>query len=158
MRPRLRDGREAIDLLEALKQGRPYDAVIMDLTVRGGLGGKETIRRLKALDQNVRAIASSGYSTIRSWLITQATGLAVLVKPHTTSELAEALRACSRLDARGNRDSSGGSSAENRAMPLLRRKSDTWRSFVLYCYLVSRPGVSQPSQRRRPWFGRVLLI
>lgn len=110
------DGREAIDLYsEALKQGRPYDAVIMDLTVRGGLGGKETIRRLKALDQNVRAIASSGYSDDPIMADYASYGFAaVLVKPYTTSELAEALRACSRLDARGNRDSSGGSSAENR--------------------------------------------
>jgi two-component system cell cycle sensor histidine kinase/response regulator CckA len=42
--------------------GRPYDAVILDLTVPGGMGGKETIKRLLEIDKNARAIVSSGYS------------------------------------------------------------------------------------------------
>ena len=45
-----------------MENGEPYDAVILDLTVPGGMGGKEAITELKKLDPNVRAIASSGYS------------------------------------------------------------------------------------------------
>lgn len=57
------DGDEAIKLYtEAMDAGQPFDAVIMDLTIPGGMGGKETIRRLRELDGRIRAIVSSGYS------------------------------------------------------------------------------------------------
>ena len=57
------DGQTAVDLYrKAFDQGRPFDAVILDLTVPGGMGGKETIKRLIEIDKNVRAIVSSGYS------------------------------------------------------------------------------------------------
>ena len=46
----------------AMSSGEPCDAVILDLTVRGGMGGKETIRKLHEIDTAVRAIVSSGYS------------------------------------------------------------------------------------------------
>jgi two-component system cell cycle sensor histidine kinase/response regulator CckA len=58
-----RDGREAIALYGKAKQsGEPFDAVILDLTVQGGMGGKEAIQLLLALDPHIRAIISSGYS------------------------------------------------------------------------------------------------
>ena len=47
---------------EAQERGISYDAVIMDLTVPGGKGGKETIQDLLALDPDVRAVVFSGYS------------------------------------------------------------------------------------------------
>ncbi len=57
------DGEEAIRKYQAaLDAGQPYDVVILDLTVRGGLGGKETAVRLRQIDPSVRAIVSSGYS------------------------------------------------------------------------------------------------
>jgi PAS domain S-box-containing protein len=57
------DGQEAIDLYrDSLQSGRKIDAVIMDLTIPGGMGGKEAVRRLQELDPGVRAIVSSGYS------------------------------------------------------------------------------------------------
>ncbi len=57
------DGEAAIKLYrEALEAGKKYDAVILDLTIPGGMGGKETLSQLKALDPGVRAIVSSGYS------------------------------------------------------------------------------------------------
>jgi Response regulator containing CheY-like receiver, AAA-type ATPase, and DNA-binding domains len=57
------DGREAIDLYrEAQNSGKPFDVVIMDLTVPGGMGGKETLEKLLKIDPKVRAIVSSGYS------------------------------------------------------------------------------------------------
>ncbi|MGD9331756.1 MAG: PAS domain S-box protein, partial [Desulfobacterales bacterium] len=56
-------GQEAIDLYrQAYEQGAPFDAVIMDLTVPGHMGGKEAIQHLKAFDPRVKAIVSSGYS------------------------------------------------------------------------------------------------
>ncbi len=45
-----------------MASGEPFDAVILDLTVPGGMGGKEAIQRLIELDPEVKAIVSSGYS------------------------------------------------------------------------------------------------
>ena len=57
------DGKEAIELYQqALQSGAPFDAVLMDLTIPGGMGGKETIKRLRKIDPSVKAIVSSGYS------------------------------------------------------------------------------------------------
>jgi CheY-like chemotaxis protein len=47
---------------QALREGRPFDAVIMDLTIPGGMGGKEAIRHLLGLDPQAVAIIASGYS------------------------------------------------------------------------------------------------
>jgi PAS domain S-box-containing protein len=58
-----RDGREAIERYrEAMLAKRPFEAVIMDLTMPGGMGGKEAIGKLRDIDPHVRAIVSSGYS------------------------------------------------------------------------------------------------
>jgi CheY-like chemotaxis protein len=57
------EGRAAVRrYVEALKQGRPYDAVILDLTVARGTGGREAISELRKIDPEVRAMVSSGYS------------------------------------------------------------------------------------------------
>ncbi len=57
------DGVDAIAAYEkAMQEGRPYDIVISDLTIPGGMGGKDTIKRLTEIDPNVCAIVSSGYS------------------------------------------------------------------------------------------------
>ncbi|WP_407307699.1 PAS domain S-box protein [Desulfosporosinus sp. SB140] len=57
------DGKEMLFLYQnALVLGTPYIAVIMDLTVPGGLGGKDAIRELLTIDVNARAIVASGYS------------------------------------------------------------------------------------------------
>ena len=56
-------GDKAISLYQdALKSGEIFSAVIMDLTIPGGMGGQEALQHLIALDPQVRAIASSGYS------------------------------------------------------------------------------------------------
>jgi len=56
-------GEEALErYLEARERGAPFDAVIMDLTIPGGMGGEEAIGRLLEVDPNARAIVSSGYS------------------------------------------------------------------------------------------------
>jgi len=57
------DGQQAIAAYErAMQDGRPYDLFISDLTIPGGMGGQETIKRLQAIDPNIRAIVSSGYA------------------------------------------------------------------------------------------------
>ncbi len=56
-------GEEAIGkYTDALRSGRPFDAVILDLTVRGGMGGGDAIKGMIAIDPEIRAIVSSGYS------------------------------------------------------------------------------------------------
>ena len=58
-----RDGAEAIALYEAAKDsGRGFDAVLLDLTVSGGMGGIEAAARLKELDPSAKLVVSSGYS------------------------------------------------------------------------------------------------
>ncbi|MGQ9610145.1 MAG: hybrid sensor histidine kinase/response regulator [bacterium] len=57
------DGEEAIKIYKsALESGEPFDVVILDLTIHGGMGGKDTIKHLIEIDPNVKAIVSSGYS------------------------------------------------------------------------------------------------
>jgi CheY-like chemotaxis protein len=60
----VRDGTGALEEWDRARQaGVPFDIVLMDLTIPGGMGGREAVRRLKALDPGARAIVSSGYST-----------------------------------------------------------------------------------------------
>jgi CheY-like chemotaxis protein len=57
------DGDEAITLYEDnFRRGRRFDAVIMDLTIPGGMGGQEAVTRLLELDPQAKVIVSSGYS------------------------------------------------------------------------------------------------
>jgi|GEM_PF-4317178 len=57
------DGRHMLEKYqEARRAGRPFDLVIMDLTIPGGMGGKEAIVRLRQLDPTARAIVVSGYA------------------------------------------------------------------------------------------------
>jgi PAS domain S-box-containing protein len=57
------DGDEAIRMVKGAKEAKkPYDAVILDLTIPGGIGGKEAIQKLVEIDPEIKAIVSSGYS------------------------------------------------------------------------------------------------
>lgn len=57
------DGAAAVQCYRtALSAGSPFDVVLLDATVRGGMGGEETIRVLKEIDPSVVAVVSSGYS------------------------------------------------------------------------------------------------
>jgi CheY-like chemotaxis protein len=57
------DGARAIDLYRRAKEsGAPFDLTIMDLTVPGGMGGKEAVKKLLAFDPRAKVIVSSGYS------------------------------------------------------------------------------------------------
>jgi PAS domain S-box-containing protein len=58
------DGQAAVDRFRARGEaGRPFDVVVMDLTVPGGMGGLEALERMRAIDPAVKAIVSSGYSS-----------------------------------------------------------------------------------------------
>ena len=57
------DGEEAVTLFQTARdKGAPFAAVFMDITVPGGMGGKEAITKLLAIDPHVKAIVSSGYA------------------------------------------------------------------------------------------------
>jgi PAS domain S-box-containing protein len=87
------DGNEAIKAYkQARANGIPFDAVILDLTIKGGLGGKDTIAKLLEIDPNVKAFVSSGYSDDPVVTGYKAYGfIGVIVKPYNINDLSEAL-------------------------------------------------------------------
>ena len=84
------DGNKAVAACrEALGAGEPFDVVILDLTVPGGMGGVETLNALHQFWPDVRAIASSGYSKDAVMANHSSYGFrGALQKPYTISELA----------------------------------------------------------------------
>jgi PAS domain S-box-containing protein len=84
-----RDGVEAIDhYKKAREKGLPFIAVIMDLTIAGGMGGSEAIGILRELDENITAIASSGYSNDPIMADYERYGFSgVISKPYMVSDL-----------------------------------------------------------------------
>ena len=88
------DGAEAIELYQAaLRSGPRFDAVILDITVPGGMGGKEALGRLLRLDPDTRAIVSSGYSNDPIMAEYGAHGFrGIAVKPYDLRRLSRALR------------------------------------------------------------------
>jgi two-component system, cell cycle sensor histidine kinase and response regulator CckA len=89
-----RNGEEALALYRRyLRIGRPYDAVILDLTVIGGLGGEDTFRELRALDPDVCAIACTGYDSeeLAAELIDQGFR-GYLSKPFRVADLGRSLK------------------------------------------------------------------
>jgi PAS domain S-box-containing protein len=89
-----RNGEEAIALYRKyLNVGRPYDAVILDLTVIGGLGGEDTLRELRSLDPDVCAIACTGYDNEEIAAALMDLGFrGYLPKPFRVGDLGKALR------------------------------------------------------------------
>lgn len=88
------DGLEAVRTYErALRSGENFQAVILDATVRGGMGGVATIERLRGMDPQVNAIICSGYSDEAALSEFLAYGFrGALPKPFTRTELADALQ------------------------------------------------------------------
>jgi len=88
------DGVEAIKLVKkANKFKRPFDAVILDLTVPGGMGGAETIRKIHEIAPQVKAIVSSGYSNDPVMSDYKQHGFtAVIPKPYELSQLTKILQ------------------------------------------------------------------
>ncbi len=78
---------------EAMDSGRPFDAVIMDLTIPGGMGGRETIDHLLAMDPGAKAIVSSGYSNDPIVAEYKKNGFReVIPKPYRLRDLIEILK------------------------------------------------------------------
>ncbi len=90
----VQSGEEAVSLYNrAMQLNEPFDAVILDLAVQGGMGGKEVVRELLRSDPNVKAIISSGYLTDPIVEHYEDYGFAeVLTKPYDADELDRKLR------------------------------------------------------------------
>jgi len=75
----------------AMTEGRPFNLVILDLTVPGGMGGQETLTQLRKLDPSVDAIAISGYSGDPIMADPQAFGFRLsIVKPFQRKDFVKA--------------------------------------------------------------------
>jgi CheY-like chemotaxis protein len=87
------DGGEMLKAYAKARRSRkPFDAVILDLTVRSGMGGQEAARRLLELDAGVCALVSSGYANAPILANHAEFGFrAALPKPYTLGALARAL-------------------------------------------------------------------
>jgi CheY-like chemotaxis protein len=88
------EGSEAVARYRDAHAGeKPFDAVILDLTIPGGMGGAEAIGLIRAIDPNVRAVVSSGYSSNPVMSNHLAYGFAgVIAKPFQASDLSRVLR------------------------------------------------------------------
>ncbi len=89
-----KDGQDAIAQYElAQRKGQRFAAVIMDLTIPGGMGGKEAAAKLRELDPVATMLVSSGYSNDPVMADYKKHGFAgVIVKPYTIDGLNRALR------------------------------------------------------------------
>lgn len=86
-------GEETVSLYkEAREKGRPFNCVIMDLTIAGGIGAEDVIRILREYDSSVTAIISSGYPDDPVVAGFREYGFAgVSVKPYTLDQLSTLL-------------------------------------------------------------------
>ena len=89
------NGEAAIEQYRAaMVSGTPFDVVILDLTIRWGMGGRDTIQQLREIDPGVRAIVSSGYPDDAVVADYKKYGFnARLTKPYELEELRDALNA-----------------------------------------------------------------
>jgi len=88
------DGVEGLLLYrKAMEEKRPFALVIMDLTIPGGMGGREAVKRLRAIDPHAKVIASSGYSNDPVMANFKEYGFTdVVLKPYRIEDLARALQ------------------------------------------------------------------
>jgi len=77
---------------QALERGTPYDLVILDLTVPGGMGGLEAARRIREINPDARLLVSSGYSNDAVTVDLKQYGFCgAIMKPYTLKNLADEL-------------------------------------------------------------------
>ncbi len=90
------NGDQAVETVTAaMREHRPFDILIMDLTIAGGMGGSQALALLRTQGCSATAIASSGYSTDAVMADHKAYQFdGVLVKPYNMEELAAVLAAC----------------------------------------------------------------
>lgn len=88
-----KDGAEAVEMYRKAKEsGTPFNAVILDLTIAGGMEGKEAIKKLLRIDSEVKAIVSSGYSSNPIMLNFEQYGFSgAVAKPYNIGKLSEVL-------------------------------------------------------------------
>ena len=87
-----RDVAKAIEQFTlAQESGKAFDAVILDLVVPGGIGGKETIEKLLNTDPQIKAIVSGGYSDDPIMAKYAICFSGVIAKPYRISELCKVL-------------------------------------------------------------------
>lgn len=86
-------GAEAVTVFgAAAREGRPFGVVLLDLTIAGGMDGRETLAGLRAIDPAVRAIASSGHATGDIMEAPHRHGfVGTLAKPYSIDELERAV-------------------------------------------------------------------
>ncbi|MBA4371459.1 MAG: hypothetical protein C0402_01210 [Thermodesulfovibrio sp.] len=89
----VKDGEEAIETFrKARNSDRPFDIVILDLTIRGGMGGELAVRELLEIDPKIKAVVSSGYADNQVIADYKTAGFtAFLNKPYRIDELAAKL-------------------------------------------------------------------
>jgi CheY-like chemotaxis protein len=95
-----RTGEETVDAFRMQSlTGKPFDLVILDLTVKGGLGGREVVSLLMIIDPDVRALVSSGLLNDPVIENPRAYGFCGLIpKPFTVEELSEVLEKATKKD------------------------------------------------------------
>jgi len=88
-----RNGEEAIDIYkQSFKSGEPFTAVILDLTIAGGMGGIDTLKDLLKINPELKAIVSSGYADLSAMAEYSNYGFKGMVaKPYTPEQLSKAL-------------------------------------------------------------------
>ena len=88
------DGASAVREFEAARRtSRPFSLLVLDLTIAGGMGGKEAIEQIRKIDPTVPAIVSSGYSRDPVMAQYQAYGFqAVIPKPYDIKRFKETVR------------------------------------------------------------------
>jgi PAS domain S-box-containing protein len=90
----VKDGQEAIDHYQkSMDDGNKFDLVIMDLTIPGGMGGKEAVGHIHELDKKARVLVASGYSNDPVMASCRDYGFCgAVVKPFRLRELATAVQ------------------------------------------------------------------
>ena len=84
---------QLVALFKKAKEGdQPFDAAILDLTIPGGMGGKEAIHKLREIDPKIKAIVSSGYCNDPIMSECKEYGFdAIIHKPYIITDLSDIL-------------------------------------------------------------------